>query len=257
MTDFYKYHGTGNDFIVVDDRISKQVFSKEQVISLCDRHFGIGADGLILIRELKGFDFEMIYYNSDGEEGSMCGNGGRCAVAFTHSLGIVQKEAFFKAYDGGHRAEILSTSPFNIKLHMKDVSVIEKYNDDYYLNTGSPHYCLFVSDVSKVDVLSEGKKIRYSDRFKAEGTNVNFIELKNNELHVRTYERGVESETLSCGTGVTAAALAANFSGRFEGEGCVVHTPGGKLKVSFMKIDGAYKGIWLEGPVVMVFRGWL
>jgi diaminopimelate epimerase len=255
MIPFYKYQGTGNDFIMIDDRISRVEFNSNQVKKLCNRNFGIGADGLILIRELSGFDFEMLYYNSDGLPGSMCGNGGRCAVAFAQFLGIIRKDAHFNAFDGPHRAEITSLDPFIVKLQMSDVNDVEDGKDFVFLNTGSPHYVKFVDSVSDLDVIAEGSSVRYNSRFKKDGTNVNFVKHEDGILNVRTYERGVEGETLSCGTGVTASVLAADFAGFKIASGCKVLTPGGTLLVHFKKNNGAYFDIWLEGPAGMVFSG--
>lgn len=253
---FYKYHGTGNDFIMIDDRLNKLTPSVEEVQLLCDRHFGIGGDGLIRIVKKDGFDFEMIYYNSDGNLGSMCGNGGRCAVAFAHFLKIINEETNFLAYDGPHEAIVLSDSPMNVKLKMADVLNLYKVKGAITLNTGSPHYVTFVKSVKDLDVVKKGKAIRNSPQYKSEGINVNFVEIEDNFIHVRTYERGVEDETLSCGTGVTAAVLAAVFSGKLKNKDeCVVYTPGGKLKVHFSKEGHGFEQIWLEGPAVAAFSG--
>ena len=255
MIHFYKYQGTGNDFILLDDRNENHSFSSEKIKKLCDRHFGIGADGLILLRNKVGFDFDMLYYNSDGLPGSMCGNGGRCAAAFAHSLGLTTKKINFNAFDGSHQAEILKENPYSVRLHMNDVLKIESNDAFVFLDTGSPHYCCFVKNVNEIDVIHEGRKIRYNERFKKDGVNVNFIEQKGAELLVRTYERGVEAETLSCGTGVTASVVAASFTKKIRGSSCKVVTPGGILHVYFSIESGFYKDIWLEGPAEEVFRG--
>ncbi len=255
-THFYKYHGTGNDFIMIDDRTNKLSLSKEQVRFLCNRHFGIGGDGLIRIVKKDGFDFEMVYYNSDGNLGSMCGNGGRCAVAFAHYLKLITDETSFLAFDGPHEAIVVSESPMIVKLKMADVFNITKVKGAILMNTGSPHYVTFVKSVKDIDVYSKGKAIRNSIAYKSEGINVNFVEVEDNSIHVRTYERGVEDETLSCGTGVTAAVLAAVFSGKIKNtDECAVYTPGGKLKVHFNREAGGFDQIWLEGSAVAAFSG--
>jgi diaminopimelate epimerase len=252
---FFKYQGTGNDFIIIDNRNMK--FSRTEhslVAKLCDRRFGIGADGLMLLQNAQGYDFEMVYYNSDGKESSMCGNGGRCIVEFARSLGLVKDKAFFLAIDGEHEALIKQGV---ISLKMNNVSRIEQGAAYSYLNTGSPHYVAFVNDVENYNVFEKGKEIRYNDRFSAEGTNVNFVEKKYNELFVRTYERGVEGETFSCGTGVTAAALVASLKSVATADTyCDIITLGGKLKVYFTKhSDNSFTDIWLEGPAAFVFKG--
>lgn len=252
---FYKYQGTGNDFIIIDNRGMK--FNRSDnflVAKLCDRRFGIGADGLMLLQDKIGYDFEMVYYNSDGNESSMCGNGGRCIVEFARTLGLVKAKAHFLASDGEHEAVVEQGF---ISLKMNNVSKVEVNADHSYLNTGSPHYVSFVNDVKNFNVCDEGKKIRYNERFKEKGTNVNFVEKQYNELFVRTYERGVEAETYSCGTGVTAAALAASLKEVATAtDYCDIKTLGGKLKVKFTRHpDNSFTDIWLEGPAVFVFKG--
>jgi diaminopimelate epimerase len=253
---FSKYHGTGNDFIIADDRADKIRLSPEHIKQLCDRHFGIGGDGLILIRKHKVSDFEMLYYNSDGQTGSMCGNGGRCAVAFANKNHIGSSKPTFSAFDGLHEAELLSTEPPVVKLKMQDVHKIEINDDFIFLNTGSPHYVCFADDVAAINVVEEGKKIRNSNRFAAEGTNVNFVRITDEGLQMRTYERGVENETLSCGTGVVAAVLASVVSKRLADTGIwAVSTPGGVLKVHYKKENNTFTDVFLEGPAMEVFSG--
>ena len=251
--EFYKYQGTGNDFVMIDNR--NQFFDKtnlKNIQEICDRRFGVGADGLILIEDLEDLDFNMIYFNADGTQ-SFCGNGSRCAVAFAKHLGIIEKQARFLSTDGEHEAWINATGEVSLKMH--DVSNIEKGDGYYYINTGSPHYIINVSDVKAVDVKTEGAEIRYSERFKAEGTNVNFVKFNEIEFEIRTYERGVEDETLSCGTGVTAAALSfADSRGLQEGV-IYVKAIGGNLKVGFKRNGNEFKDIWLIGPAAQVFKG--
>lgn len=254
---FEKYHGTGNDFIIIDDREHKVLLTKDQIENLCDRRFGIGADGLLLLRNKPGHDFEMVYYNSDGLPGSMCGNGGRCIIAFACRLGLIDSSARFLAADGEHEASIISREPMVVRLKMSDVKTVETDSNFYFLNTGSPHVVVFSEHVSEIDIVKEGRMIRYSDQFKVNGTNVNFIEETNGELFVRTYERGVEEETLSCGTGVTAAVLAAVKKGMLNPDlkSCTVRTPGGTLKVYFLRKNEGFEQVFLEGPATLVYKG--
>lgn len=250
---FYKYQGTGNDFVMIDNR--EGVFIKENtsfVKKLCDRKFGIGADGLILIENSDELDFNMIYYNADGTQ-SFCGNGSRCSVAFAKQLGIINNKATFLSTDGKHEALIDNNNYVSLKMH--DVDSIEKGNDYYYINTGSPHYIVGVDNVKEVNLIERGREIRFNDRFKEEGTNVNFVNYKSNRLDIRTYERGVEDETLSCGTGVTACALSlADRDNITEGE-ITVNAVGGELKVEFKKQNDSYINIWLKGATAYVYQG--
>jgi diaminopimelate epimerase len=252
---FYKYQGTGNDFIIIDNRELKfNRVDNALVAKLCDRRFGIGADGLMLLQNKTGFDFEMVYYNSDGNESSMCGNGGRCIVEFARSLGLVKDKVHFIATDGEHDAFVKQGY---ISLKMKDVNSVEMNSSFSYLNTGSPHYVAFVNNVTNYNVFEEGKKIRDNERFIAQGTNVNFVEKQYNELFVRTYERGVEAETYSCGTGVTAAALVASLKNVATAQDyCDIKTLGGNLKVKFVKhSDNSFTDVWLEGAATFIFKG--
>ena len=253
--EFYKYQGTGNDFILLDNRTGQyNDLTETQVAHICDRRFGIGADGLMLLNKKERFDFEMKYYNADGKEGSMCGNGGRCIIKFAASLGIRKNSYHFMATDGEHEAEI-DLNGF-VRLKMNDVNGVEVHSNYFILNTGSPHYVRYSGDVMKKDVKHEGAAIRHSSEFEKEGINVNFIQsLEHDKIYVRTYERGVEDETLSCGTGVTASALIAahndNGFNRVD-----VKTPGGSLNVEFDKIDDTrFENIWLNGPAEFVFKG--
>ncbi len=248
---FYKYQGTGNDFVMIDNRLGEwDDLSIENIQKLCDRRFGIGADGLIKINSAEGVDFEVDYYNSDGSK-SFCGNGARCSVAFAHFLDIIEDKTTFTAIDGIHEAEIKNGI---IKLKMSDVKSIETDGDDFVLNTGSPHYVKYVEMLNNYNVYKTGNEIRNSETYKKDGINVNFVEkLSDKELFVRTYERGVEDETYSCGTGVTAVALTfmKNSNQTFVG----VKVKGGQLKVYAEKDGEGFKNIWLEGPAVQVFKG--
>jgi len=248
--EFYKYQGTGNDFVMIDNR--NNVFDSSNValvVAMCDRKFGIGADGLMLINKHAEADFELIYFNSDGSK-SLCGNGSRCAVMFARVLGIVENETSFLAIDGMHDAFIKEDL---VHLKMHDVKGIEMNDDFSYVNTGSPHYVAWVNNISKFPVYEEGKKIRYSARFSEKGTNVNFIERTGDVLNARTYERGVENETLSCGTGVTACAIVASTKGMTSP--VKLKTLGGDLQVTFTKTGDLFTDIFLIGPAKMVFKG--
>jgi len=228
---------------------------QEAIKKLCDRHFGIGADGLMVLQLKEGYDFEMIYYNADGREGSMCGNGGRCIVAFANHLGLIKKETNFLAVDGPHYARI-SEKGDRVSLQMIDVQSIMKDGDAFVLNTGSPHYVLPVTDLKNKDVFTAGREIRYNDNYKSAGINVNFVEDKGDHLFVRTYERGVENETYACGTGVTAVAMVMAEKKGLKGK---VHTsisvPGGDLNVDFQYDGKNYNEVFLEGPATFVFQG--
>lgn len=251
---FYKYHGTANDFIMIDNREEKINLTNKQVKKLCERHTGIGADGLILISNTPGADFEMVYYNADGNPGSMCGNGGRCAIKFADLLGIKKNTYHFHAMDGMHEARIEENGWVYLK--MNDVHKMEHvFPDAYVLNTGSPHYVKQVSDIRNYPVFKEGKEIRYSPEYKQEGININFVEELENGIFVRTYERGVEDETMSCGTGITASALI--FAHNDSGFNHVnVQSLGGKLAVEFNKRSPTdFIDIWLCGPAELSFKG--
>ncbi len=249
---FYKYQGTGNDFVMIDDRAQKFDDTDLKLVSkLCDRKFGVGADGLILIRNHKDYDFEMIYFNADGSQ-SMCGNGARCAVAFSSFLGILEEKTSFLAIDGAHEA-ILKDGL--VHLLMGDVAGIEEKGEDSFVNTGSPHHIRFVEDVQNYPIFAEGKKVRYDQEYAPKGTNVNFVQkVSADEIFVRTYERGVEDETLSCGTGVTAAAIA---FGKEQSEATIkIKTLGGQLSVNFKASEnGSFKEVWLIGPAEQVYAG--
>ncbi len=249
---FYKYQATGNDFILVDNREGSIALTAHEIGKICDRRFGVGGDGLILLEKDPQLDFKMVYYNSDGTQ-SLCGNGCRTAINLASRLGIVNGRATFSAYDGAHDAVILSNGL--IRLHLNNVIDWKKLGDDIFIDTGSPHLVRFVNNLKDVHVVEEGRPIRYSDPFKPGGANVNFVELLgHNALSVRTYERGVENETLSCGTGVTAAALAAALKG--YSSPVDIKVMGGSLSVEFkFSQSGIFEEIFLTGPAKMVFEG--
>ncbi len=252
---FHKYHGTGNDFIMIDARNSRFSPPGTDIIArLCDRRLGIGADGLVTIHPHENLDFMMRYYNSDGYEGSLCGNAGRCATVFASKLGIVKQSARFKAFDGIHEGRI--TSDQMVILTMLPVSSVRYVGDHYELDTGSPHYVKFVDSVEKKDIRSEGSSIRYSQPYKKEGINVNFVSVYKDGIYVRTYERGVEDETLSCGTGNIASAICSAIHSRSDNHSYTVYTRGGILRVSFDRTgEEQFQNITLEGPVKFVFEG--
>lgn len=249
--EFYKYQGTGNDFVMIDNRSLYFPKDQKEIEKLCDRRFGIGADGLILLENAENEDFRMVYYNSDGNESTMCGNGGRCIVAFAHFLSIFDEKTTFNAIDGLHEAEINNGI---VKLKMIDVQHISRDGEAFVLNTGSPHFVEYVEMLKNYNVYQNGNKIRYSPTYNAEGINVNFVEqTSGDEIFVRTYERGVEDETYSCGTGVTASAL--TFMLNHNVSSVKVKTLGGDLKVYAEKLRDSFRNIWLEGPAVQVFKG--
>ena len=269
---FYKYQGTGNDFVMIDQRNQQFLKKTDTAIinHLCDRRFGIGADGLILLENPdvpnSGIDFKMVYFNADGSESSMCGNGGRCLTAFAHFLGIFKEKCRFMAIDGEHEA-IINADNW-VELKMIDVKNIEIGNGYFLMNTGSPHYVVFTEDLTDIDVYENGRAIRYSERFHTEGVNVNFVEIlapqpsKGEEkgIEVATYERGVEAETFSCGTGVTAAAIA-YYLKNHAATRVPIKTKGGLLEVHFESNtpkginEGVFQNIWLCGPALQVFKG--
>jgi diaminopimelate epimerase len=252
---FFKYQGTGNDFVILDNRNKTyDGLTNEQVAFLCDRRFGIGGDGLMLLNLREGYDFEMIYYNSDGRESSMCGNGGRCLTRFAHDRGMIQTTYRFLAVDGEHESSLNTDG--TVALKMNDVETVRYDHGNYILNTGSPHFVTLASDVLRLDVIKKGREIRNNNEFKDAGINVNFVEQTDepDKIIVRTYERGVENETLSCGTGVVAAALVCHHNdngfNRVE-----VQTKGGMLSVEYDRIGEAFRNVWLNGPAVKVFEG--
>jgi diaminopimelate epimerase len=253
---FDKYQGAGNDFVILDNRLGNyNGLTTAQIAFICDRHRGIGADGLILINSDSTADFEMQYFNSDGNESTLCGNGGRCAVAFAYGKNIINNTTKFNTIDGFHSA--IYENSMQVKLEMKDVTEFSEVGSALVLDTGSPHYIQLVEDVKAVNIQKEGSAIRHSDDFLPGGINVNFVE-KEDPTHykIRTYERGVEGETLACGTGTVAAALAMHYKSE-SANATELHFKalGGDLTVSFEVSNGDYHFIFLTGPAVFVFSG--
>ena len=253
---FQKYQGAGNDFIMLDNRVGQYSSIQESlIVHLCDRNRGVGADGLIMIEASNKVHFKMIYFNSDGKESTMCGNGARCAVAFAYTLNLVQSKCIFEAIDGLHKAEILSDKL--VQISMNNVSQIETHGDALIMNTGSPHYVVLKNDISTLEIIKQAAKIRYSEAFKSKGINVNYIAInESGELQIRTYERGVENETLACGTGAVAAAIATDFWGLdCKKYPFTINALGGILKVGFDKTEHGYEKIVLSGSAEFVFSG--
>jgi len=250
QVNFFKYQGTGNDFIMIDNQDKSFPHDIELVAKLCNRRTGIGADGLILIETHETLDFEMVYFNADGSQ-SMCGNGSRCAVNFAKFLGLIDEETDFLTINGTYHATILNKI---VHLNMPNQEAPEQFDNHYFLNNGSPHHIVFVKDADTIQVAKQGAEVRYSDRYNPQGTNVNFVEIKNeHEVFVRTYERGVEDETLSCGTGITASCLAS--ADRGLSSPIAVQSKGGNLEVRFEKSETGFTNIWLIGPAEQVFSG--
>ena len=253
---FDKYQGAGNDFIIIDDFNNKySKLSIQQLSKMCDRKTGIGADGVIILVASQSTDFEMKYYNCDGKLSSLCGNGARCAVSYAHKSKMIGKKTKFDAIDGIHEASLLSKD--KVRIGFNDVKNFLKHNDSFVTNTGSPHYIKIVDNVYEIDVKKQGSAIRYSKDFASEGINVNFLQKKNNSnFLIRTYERGVEDETLACGTGAVAAAIILHHVGETSGNTNLdIDTLGGSLKVDFNFHNDTYKNIFLEGPANYVFSG--
>ena len=269
---FYKYQGAGNDFLLADNRDGSLRLSPEQVAKLCDRRYGVGADGLMLLESSDGYDFRMVYYNSDGSGGMMCGNGGRCIVAFAADKGLEHFD--FDAADGYHTAQILSCqgNAKTVRLKMKDVDGVLWYerlegvtcvSDGYFLDTGTRHYVRFVSGIESYDVVVEGRDIRYNaPELQPIGANVNFVEPDEEGIKVRTYEKGVEDETFACGTGIVASCVASYMKGvpvsSIESDGRVsyeVMAKKDKLSVDFIPgTDSVAQDVWLTGPAVYVAK---
>jgi len=253
--EFYKYQGTGNDFVMIDNRSG--FFPKENVqlvAQLCDRRFGVGADGLILMENDTDTNFKMVYYNSDGNQSSMCGNGGRCLVAFAKDLSVIKDSCTFIATDGLHHASVALDGI--VSLQMIDVTNIKKEADYTFMNTGSPHHVQMVEDLEHYNVKENGAALRYGSLYGKEGSNINFVKkVDDSTFSLRTYERGVEDETLACGTGATAVAIAMNATGKTNKTVINLNVEGGKLAVSFDKKEGNYTNVFLIGPAKFVFKG--
>lgn len=252
---FVKYHGTGNDFVIIDQRaVAYIAYDQVALIArMCRRHFGIGADGLMILAASDEADFEMVYFNADGGRSTMCGNGGRCIVHFARELGIIDAQTSFIAIDKLYEARIEGDA---ISLRMPDVDSISRDGDAYVIDTGSPHYVKLADEAAHADIVDYGASVRYNDRYKADGINVNLLTARSGDILVTTYERGVEDMTLSCGTGVTAAAIVAHKNGAVSP--VAVSTPGGRLEVSFSEKGGDYHDVWLTGPAQRVYSGvWL
>ncbi len=249
---FEKYHGAGNDFIIIDSRDLDSPLGQKDIERLCHRRFGIGADGLMIIKTSNDYDFIMQYFNSDGYEGSMCGNGGRCISHFASRHNFASSKMSFLAIDGVHHAEILENI---VSLKMNDVKDIIEYNDGLFMNTGSPHFVKFVHDINNINILNEGKTLADDIRFSPERTNVNFVEFQQSESKMATFERGVENETLACGTGTVAAAISINFKKLPNQNSIKLKAKGGDLNVSFDKTNNTYHNIILSGPAKFVFQG--
>ena len=253
--EFYKYQGTGNDFVMIDNR--SNFFPKENVeliAHVCNRRFGIGGDGLIVLENDEATDFKMVYYNSDGNQSSMCGNGGRCLVAFAKKLNVIKNGCTFIATDGLHHATVAENG--QVSLQMIDVATVKIEPDYTFLNTGSPHHVQLVEDLENYNIKENGAAIRYGELYGKVGSNINFVKQINADtFSLRTYERGVEDETLSCGTGATAAAIAMNATGKTNSTSIHLNVEGGKLEVSFDKNDGQFTNVFLKGPAEFVFKG--
>jgi diaminopimelate epimerase len=257
LVHFSKYHGTGNDFIMIDGRRQDcSSLDMKLIHRLCDRRFGVGGDGLILLEESLSSDFTMRYFNADGREGSMCGNGGRCITAFAHKLGIISRQTTFEGNDGKHTASIDSGGLIRLKL--VDVKKVERLEDGFLLDTGSPHFVQFIDKLDELDVQRKGAEIRHQSRFGLEGVNVNFVESgkTTGNIAVRTFERGVEDETWSCGTGVSAAAISAGIHLGSDNLSFQIRTRGGSLQVDFRTNDQKeFTDIFLTGPASHVYDG--
>lgn len=254
MATAYKFHGAGNDFVVIDEFQENFNLTQQRIEELCNRHTGIGADGLILIKKTTAAAFRMVYYNSDGLEAEMCGNGARCAFAYAFSKKYCTEKSTFEASDGIHHGRIISENPaewmvkISLTIHEHPVRMAD---GSFFVNTGVPHNVRISEDIQLLDVKKHGSELRHNKQLFPEGANINFVSLKNGELFIRTYERGVEDETLACGTGITASALVAH---QYLGIPfpVLIHAAGGNLQV-----DETEGTIWLEGPAKHVFTATL
>ena len=252
---FSKFHGAGNDFIMINAIKNEIVLSEELIFKMCDRRTGIGADGLIILMHSDNHDFRMRYYNCDGKESTFCGNGGRCIAAFAHQQGIIKNEATYEAVDGIHKAKVTETSSneYLVELTMRDILSYKLDDDSLLIDTGSPHYVKKIMNLDSMDVNAEGAKIRYDKNISSDGVNVDFLLNDNGNIRIRTYERGVENETLACGTGVTASAMAASLW--YGGNDIDIYTQIAKLNVRFEKENNTFKNVVLTGPAAHVFDG--
>jgi diaminopimelate epimerase len=255
---FFKYHGAGNDFVIVDEREHITELTEKQIAHVCNRRFGVGADGFMRLQNSDDFDFKMLYYNADGKESTMCGNGGRCMIAFANHLGLIDQSTYFEAVDGEHEGQVIEYGIESVvRLKMLTVGKVDINADQIFLDTGSPHHIEIVEDVKNTDVDKDGKFWRHHNQYaEIGGCNANFVEILDaDHLYVRTFERGVEAETFSCGTGVTAAAISLHALGKVNGEKIQIDTLGGKLQVEFSHNDSAYEHIHLQGPAAFVYQG--
>lgn len=252
---FSKFHGAGNDFIMINAIKEQLLLSEELIYRMCDRRLGIGADGLILLMPSDNHDFKMKYYNCDGKESTFCGNGGRCIAAFAHYQNIIKETVSYEAVDGIHKAKVTAISPneYHVELTMRDILSYKLNDDSLLIDTGSPHYVKRVDDLDNLDIIKTGAQIRYDKNISKDGVNVDFLLNKDGKIHIRTYERGVENETLACGTGVTASAMAASLW--YGGNDIDIYTQIAKLNVRFNKVNNTFKNVVLSGPATHVFDG--
>lgn len=255
---FFKFHGAGNDFIMVDNRAGSIVLTPQQIAHICHRRLGVGADGLIMLDSCDCADFAMHYYNADGSDSMLCGNGSRCVSAMANMLGVIDREGDFLASDGIHHAVVdaREDNRWQITIEIKDVDKVTDYADGSFVNTGAPHFVRRVNNIADYPIVKEGRAIRYDERFQG-GTNANFIVPEGEGIRVRTYERGVEDETLSCGTGVTASAIIWGHLQQWpDGRYAIpVRTLGGDFTISYDKQEDSYRNILLSGPVTWAFSG--